>query len=252
MPSCRWILPRPIYQLKIYPNQNGVIIKLTYRNFCVKQMESTGPQFNKWHTWTANGVTFRSPFYYFKTVLSLSVLCHDEGPSPGSVRNTNVQWKVNIWRSSNTRATHRLIHSGCTAMNQISCRNWWKSPGGSTKNNWLLRPRLSQNCFSPMWVGIGTLKNIIGLKDNEGETIFTPSAQAELLKNFYSSIFREDYARPTPPLPVPTVVMPVPQFSIPVVHRELSSLDISKGGGPDDIHPLMVRRLADFFGWALV
>ncbi len=39
-------------------------------------------------------------------------------------------------------------------------------------------------------------KNIIGLKDNEGETIFTPSAQVELLKNFYSCIFREDYARP--------------------------------------------------------
>ncbi len=55
-------------------------------------------------------------------------------------------------------------------------------------------------------------KNINGLKDNAGETIFTPSAQAELLKNFYSSIFCEDYARPTPTLPVPTVVMPVPQF----------------------------------------
>ncbi len=40
--------------------------------------------------------------------------------------------------------------------------------------------------------------------------------------------------------------MPVPQFSIPVVHRELSSLDISKGVGPDEIHPQMVRWLADF------
>ncbi len=89
-------------------------------------------------------------------------------------------------------------------------------------------------------------KNIIGLKDNEGETIFTPSAQAELLKKFYSSIFRKDNARPTPTLPVPTVVMPVPQFSIPVVHRELSSLGITKGAGPDDIHRQMVRWLADF------
>ncbi len=62
---------------------------------------------------------------------------------------------------------------------------------------------------------------IIGFKDNEGETLFIPSAQAELLKNFYASIFRENEARPTPTLPVPTVVMPVPQFSIPVVHREL-------------------------------
>ncbi len=58
-------------------------------------------------------------------------------------------------------------------------------------------------------------KNIIGLKDNEGEINFTSSAQAELLKSFYSSIFREDEASHTPILPVPTVVMPVPQFSIP-------------------------------------
>ncbi len=40
--------------------------------------------------------------------------------------------------------------------------------------------------------------------------------------------------------------MPVPQFLIAVVHRELSSLDISKEAGPDDIHPQMVRWLADF------
>ncbi len=50
-----------------------------------------------------------------------------------------------------------------------------------------------------------------------------------------------------PFLPVPTVVMLVPQFSIPVVHKELSSPDISKGAGPDDIHLQMVRWLADFF-----
>ncbi len=66
-----------------------------------------------------------------------------------------------------------------------------------------------------------------------------------------SSIFREDYARTTPTLPVATVVMPVPQFSIPVVHRELSSLDISKGAGPYDIHPQMVPWLAGFLAEAL-
>ncbi len=69
-------------------------------------------------------------------------------------------------------------------------------------------------------------KNIIGLKDYEGETIFAPFAQAELLKHIYSSIFSEDDARPTLTLPVPTVVMPVPQFSIPVLNGELSCLDI--------------------------
>ncbi len=34
--------------------------------------------------------------------------------------------------------------------------------------------------------------NVIGLKDNEGETIFTPSTQAKLLKEFYSHMFWED------------------------------------------------------------
>ncbi len=40
--------------------------------------------------------------------------------------------------------------------------------------------------------------------------------------------------------------MPVPQFSTPVVHKEFSSLDTSKGAGPDDIHPQILRWLADF------
>ncbi len=39
--------------------------------------------------------------------------------------------------------------------------------------------------------------------------------------DFSSSIVREDYERPVPTLPVPTVVMPVQQFSIPVARREL-------------------------------
>ncbi len=48
-------------------------------------------------------------------------------------------------------------------------------------------------------------------------------------------------------MPVSTVVMPAPQFLIPVVHRGLSSLDISKGAGPDEIHPQMVLWRADIF-----
>ncbi len=101
----------------------------------------------------------------------------------------------------------------------------------------VLRPHVSESALK---------ESSIGFKGNEGETIFTPSAQAEFLKHFYSSSFREDDERPVPTLSFPTVVMPVPQFLTPVVHRELSSLDISKGAGPDDIHPQMVRRLADF------
>ncbi len=88
--------------------------------------------------------------------------------------------------------------------------------------------------------------NIIGLKDNEGKTIFAPSAQAEFLKDLYSSIFREDNARPTPTLTVPTAVMPLPQISTLSVHKELSSLNISNGAGPDEIHPQIFAWLADF------
>ncbi len=47
-------------------------------------------------------------------------------------------------------------------------------------------------------------------------------------------------------LSVPTVMMPVPQFSTSVVRRELSRLDISRGAGSDDIHSWMVRWSADF------
>ncbi len=57
--------------------------------------------------------------------------------------------------------------------------------------------------------------NLIGWKDNEGETIFTPSTQGKLLKEFYSHIFCEDEKSLAP-----TVLMPVPQFSTPVIHRE--------------------------------
>ncbi len=56
-----------------------LLIKVMYTSFCVPVL--TGPQFHKWHTWTTNGITLRKPFYYFTTVLSLSVLCHDEGSS---------------------------------------------------------------------------------------------------------------------------------------------------------------------------
>ncbi len=41
---------RRIYQLEIYPNQNGVIIKLTYRGFCVLLTVSTEHHYHKWRT----------------------------------------------------------------------------------------------------------------------------------------------------------------------------------------------------------
>ncbi len=63
-------------------------------------------------------------------------------------------------------------------------------PYWNNKSIAVYRPKTDKGKFSPPHRHFK--KNVIGLKDNEGETIFTSSAQAELLKNFYSSIFRED------------------------------------------------------------
>ncbi len=49
------------------------------------------------------------------------------------------------------------------------------------------------------------------------------------LKVFYSFIFREDDKRPVPTMHFPAAGMPVPQSSTPVMHIELSSVDISNG-----------------------
>ncbi len=86
----------------------------------------------------------------FKTASSLSVL-----PRPGWEQKTNVPQKVNI------RAVHRIIYSTCNVKNQINFRNWWKSfggksPGENTKNNLLLRSRVSQSCSSAMCVEISS------------------------------------------------------------------------------------------------
>ncbi len=97
------------FYVSIKINQLQVFFELVQIYSCF--LLSLVRQFSK------NGITLRNPFYYFKT---LSVLCHDEEPFPGSEKNTNVPKKINIWRSSDTGAAHRLIHSRCTAKNQIS------------------------------------------------------------------------------------------------------------------------------------
>ncbi len=79
----------------------------------------------------------------------------------------------------------------------------------------------------------------------EGEAFLTPFTQAKSLKDFCSSIFREDYEKPAVTLPVPTVFMPAPQVSTPVVQRELSGLVILNEDDPYAIYRRMVRWIAD-------
>ncbi len=69
---------------------------------------------------------------------------------------------------------------------------------------------------------------MIGLEDNEGENTCIPSAQAEVLKNLYLTIILEDDERTAATPTIPTVIIAMSQFSTPVSHRKLSSLDILK------------------------
>ncbi len=55
-------------------------------------------------------------------------------------------------------------------------------------------------------------------------------------------MFRENGEMPVTAI---SGVMPLPQFSTLVENYELSSLDIPMTAGPDDIHPQMIRWLAD-------
>ncbi len=51
---------------------------------------------------------------------------------------------------------------------------------------------------------------MFGLEDYEGENIFIPSAQAEVLKDLFLSIIVEDDEGTAPALTIPAVIMPVP------------------------------------------
>ncbi len=49
-----------------------------------------------------------------------------------------------------------------------------------------------------------------------------------------------------PSLPEPSAIMNAPHLSQVAVHTELSTLDTAKSPGPDQLHPFMLRILADF------
>ncbi len=131
------------------------MIKLTYRGFCVLLTVSTGPQCQKWHTRTTKGIALRNSFYYFKTVSSLSVLSHNEGPFNGP--------------SSYTFRVYREESNKLSKLLKKSRRKYDKQLAFKAKT----QPKLF---FTHVRWNRHLKKNIIGFKDNEGETIFTSCA----------------------------------------------------------------------------
>ncbi len=68
----------------------------------------------------------------------------------------------------------------------------------------------------------------------------------QILANYYASVYRTDEERDHPSLPEPSTIMNAPHFTLAAVHKELSTLDTTKGYGPDDRHYFMLQMLAGF------
>ncbi len=83
----------------------------------------------------------------------------------------------------------------------ISFRNWWKSRWKYEQQLALKAKAQPKLYYAHVRRNRHLKKNIIGLKGNEGEINFTPSSQAELLKEYYSTIvskMMKDVQQPCP------------------------------------------------------
>ncbi len=77
---------------------------------------------------------------------------------------------------------------------------------------------------------------MVGLKTKAGVMIKEPEAQAELLNEFYDSVFRPANGQPIPTPPIPWVMMGIPVFTPCLAHQELSPLNTSNN--PGQLQPL--------------
>ncbi len=89
-------------------------------------------------------------------------------------------------------------------------------------------------------------RQILSLKRDLDAIVKEPEAQAELLNEFYVSVFRTDNEHPITALPIPMVMMGIPVFTPWLVHKELSTLDNTKSPGPDQQHPKLFKLLPPF------
>ena len=89
------------------------------------------------------------------------------------------------------------------------------------------------------------VKNRIStLKDLDGSVTTNPSRQSEIFCTFFESVYRHDSGLPAPDLPPPATIMPQVTITAAEVHSKLSNLDVSKGSGPDGLHPKILSILA--------
>ena len=89
-------------------------------------------------------------------------------------------------------------------------------------------------------------RSVIGdIKDNHGQRVSNDKNKAEVMNNFFSSVFTvEDKYLPKCDLLVDNSICDV-VVTIDKVKKLLKSLNVSKSAGPDEIHPRFLKELAE-------
>ena len=105
----------------------------------------------------------------------------------------------------------------------------------------------SKHFFSYMRQNRQLRTEITAMTKPDGSLTNDPAEQGEILKDFYSSVYRRDVDHP----PAPQLRSVSPPMQMLVISSQqtetaLRRLDINKGAGPDGLHPKILRLLAEF------
>ncbi len=85
-------------------------------------------------------------------------------------------------------------------------------------------------------------QRVVALRADDGAVITDSSNIARILASYYAHVYRNDH----PSLSQLSTIMNAPHFTPATVHKEISTLDTSKGFGPDHLHAFMLQIIADF------
>ncbi len=87
---------------------------------------------------------------------------------------------------------------------------------------------------------------LVTLRPVDGAFVTDSPNMARILANYYASVYRTGEGRDHSLLPDPSKGMNAPHFTPAAIHKELSTLDTTKGAGPDQLHLFILQILANF------
>ena len=92
-----------------------------------------------------------------------------------------------------------------------------------------------------------TRETIADLEDEKGKTVTSNLGKAELLNNFFCSVFTKENTDNIPNLREQKLDSTLSEIEITIdqVRKKLSTLKVDKSPGPDGVHPRVLREAAD-------